>query len=381
MLNIVQNPSITRISFASNIRFKTCLLKEGGMSKESSLSKSEDLSKSSISYKSQIENLPKTGVVNVYGKHGTGKTTFFSTIKHVKFDHEILKSKERTCDFMDMMKYSFVPLVLDDYELADGSIGLKELRKLRVPFYIISVDKLTSIDCITDYYEFPGVHVEVFASSIGLPLDYVRGLLEKSNGNMTRVLLDIENFTSVRDVFLNSKQYVHTLCEQNAKKTPFIDKHLFEHGNTFGIIHENYPDFSTDFVKISQSLSDADLIDKKIYADVSWDLMPYFNVSACLVPSLYFEKEPIQGSLRPGSVWTKTSNMLMKMNRLKKLRMDRDHIHVWALKANEGSGGCDIPFEPYDLDSINQLSFTKIKSKVLTSLKKRKKHAGKGNQG
>jgi hypothetical protein len=271
---------------------------------------------------------------------------------------------------MDMMKYSFVPLVLDDYELAEGSIGLKEIRKLRVPFYIISIDKLTSVDCITDYFEFPAVPVEVFASNIGLPLEYVKDLLEKSNGNMTRVVLDIENFTSVRDVFLNSKQYVHTLCT-SSDKTTFIDKHLFEHGNTFGIIHENYPDFSSDFIQISQSLSDADLIDKKIYADVSWDLMPYFNVSACLIPSLYFEKEPIQGSLRPGSVWTKTSNMLMKMNRLKKLRLPRDHIHIWALKANNGDN--DISFEPYDLDSINQLSFTKIKSKILTSLKKSKK--------
>lgn len=372
MLNIVQKPKITRISFVSNKRFKTCLLKEGGgMSKSSDLSKSEE-SSLSISSKSFLENLPKAGVVNVYGKHGIGKTTFFSRIKHVKFDHEILKSKERTCDFMDMMKYSFVPLVLDDYELIEGSIGLKELRKLRVPFYIVSLDKLTSIECVTDYYEFPGVSVEEFATSIGLPVEYVRGLLEKSNGNMTRVVLDIENFTSVRDVFLNSKQYVHTLCTTNSKKTSFIDKHLFEHGNTFGIIHENYPDFSTDFVNISKSLSDADLIDKKIYADVSWDLMPYFNVSACLIPSLYFEKEPSVSSLRPGSVWTKNSNMLMKMNRLKKLRIPRDNIYTWALKANNGD---DVPFDPYDLDSINQLSFTKIKSKVLTSLKK---NAGKG---
>jgi hypothetical protein len=164
---------------------------------------------------------------------------------------------------------------------------------------------------------------------------------------------------------MSSKEYVHSLYTNRV-----IDKHLSEHGNTLGIVHENYLDFSSNLIAISQSLSDADLIDKKIYSDVSWDLMPYFNVSACLVPSLHFDKQPEYESLRPGSVWTKTSNMLMKVNRLKKLRMPRDHVHVWALKANNGE---DIPFESYDMDSINQLSFTKIKSKVLTLLKKSKK--------
>lgn len=360
ILKTDQKPNITRISFVSNNKFKICLLKGGGMSKSSDLSRDSSLSIS----KSRIENLPKTGVVNVYGKHGIGKTTFFSSIKHIKFDHEILKSKERTCDFMDMMKYSFVPLVLDDYELVDGITGIKELRKLRVPFYIVSIEKL-NLDCITDFYEFPGVPVDEFAASQGLPVEYIRSLLEKADGNMTRVKIDIENFSSVRDVFLSSKEYVYSLY--GSKKTTFIDKHLAEHGNTLGIVHENYPDVSDDFVSVSHSLSDADIIDKKIYSDVSWDLMPYFNVSACLVPSLYFKKEC--ETLRPGSVWTKTSNMLMKTNRLKKLRMSRDHIHVWALKANNGDD--DIPFESYDLDSINQLSFVKIKSKVLTSLKKK----------
>ena len=372
MLNILQKPKITRISFVSNSKFKTCLLKEGGMSnEESSLSKSFDLSIS----KARIENLPKSGVVNVYGKHGIGKTTFFSRIKHIHFDHEILKSKEKTCDFMDMMKYSFLPLVLDDYELIDGSIGIKELKKLRVPFYIISVEKL-NLEFITDYLEFIPISNDEFAYAYNISAELANELLTAANGNMTCVKMDLQNFKSTRDVFLTSKEYVHDLTQLHGNGiSKYIDKHLSEHGNTLGIIHENYLDFSTDFVKITQSLSDASLIDKKIYTDMAWDLMPYFNVSACLIPSLFFEKEASISSLRPGSVWTKTSNMLMKMNRLKKLKMSRDCIHVWALKANNGDG--NIPFDPYDLDSINQLSFTKIKSRTLTSLKK---NAGKGNR-
>lgn len=367
---VVHAPSITRISFASRSKFKICLLKGGMSSKEESLSKEE----SSSIKPSGEEKFPRTGVVNVYGKPGCGKTTFFSKrVKHISFDHEILKSKERTCDFLDMMRYSLLPLVLDDYELIEGSVGLKELRPLRVPLYIVSTNKITNIECITCHYEFPGVSVEDFARTQNISVDLAKELLEKANGNMHTVKLDLENFKSERDIFVSSKEYVEDLVCRRANVTSFLDKHLSEHGNTFGIIHENYPDFCDCMEVVSQSLSDADLIDRAIYSDMSWELMPFFNVSACLVPALHFSSSSDEPNLRPASIWTKTSNMLMKRNRLKKLPgrvFHTDFIPVLVQKMNAGE---DAPkqFSSYDLDSVNQLSFTKIKPKILTSLKKK----------
>lgn len=319
-------------------------------------------------------SLPREGVVNVYGKNGCGKTTFFTKMKHVvKFDHDILRSKEKTNDFMNMMRHSFVPLVLDDYELVENLPGISEIRKLRVPMYIISTNKVTSLDCVTSHYEFPEVSVEEFAESLGKPVELVRTLLQKANGNMTTVKLDLENFESERDVFMGSKEYVEELILAKTDQSKFIDRHLAEHGNTFGIVHENYPDFSTDFATISHSLSDADLIDRAIYTDMSWELMPFFNVSACVIPSMYMDGDAAQQQLRPGSVWTKTSNMLMKRNRLKKLQgVHRDCVQIWAQKINAGEADAVTKkFSSYDLDSINQLSFTKIKPRALTSLKKK----------
>lgn len=360
MFKTVQNPNRIRISLASRSKFKICLLK-GGMS----------VSSSSIIKSDREENFPKSGIVNVYGKPGSGKTTFFAKhVKHIHFDHEILKSKDRTCDFLDMMKYSLLPLVLDDYDTIDNSIGIKELRPLRVPVYIVSVEKITSLDCITAYYEFPGVSVEEFANSQGISVDLARDLLEKANGNMRAVKLDLENFKSERDVFMSSKEYIHDLVTRSSPVSSFLDKHLYEHGNTFGIIHENYPDFSsTSLAVISQSLSDADIIDKAIYSDMAWELMPFFNVSACLIPAVYMSSSDT--NLRPASIWTKTSNMLMKRNRLKKLQgVNRDSVSLLVQKLNAGE---DAPrqFSSYDLDSINQLSFVKIKPRILTSLKKK----------
>lgn len=369
MLKNVHIPKITRISFASKSKFKICLLK-GGMSrsesKDASLSKPIGLSITTT----RLENLPSKGVINVYGKHGIGKSTYFLKIPHVSFDHDILKSKEKTCDFFDMMKFSKLPLVLDDYELVERLPGIKELKAIRTPFYIISHDKTSGLDVVTEYYEFPGVSLEEFAKTHSITEIHAKELLEKTNGNMSCIEIDLKNFKSERDVFLDSKSYVKNLIYTN-KVSEYIDKPLFEHGNILGIVHENYPDFSSDFEKITQSLSDADLIDMKIYSDVSWDLMNYFNVSACLIPSLYTSQTHVSDSfdLRPGSIWTKTSNMLMKKNRLKKLRFfDREEVNLWVLKANSGE---ELNFDSYDLDSINQISFTKIKPKILTSLKKK----------
>jgi hypothetical protein len=306
----------------------------------------------------------------VYGKRGIGKSSYFHGIKSVRFDHEILKSKESTVDFMNMMRYSFMPLVLDDFDLVESLPGTKELSAvpLRVPFYIISNDRL-ALEIITEHYEFPGVPVEDFANALGVSLENARLALEKSKGNMTSAKLDLKNFKSERDVFMDSKQYVKSLIQSDSV-CEHLNKYLAEHGNTSGIVHENYLDFTSSPEIVMHSMSDADLIDKKIYSDMSWDLMRYFNLSACLIPSKFMSSNNSDMQLRPGSVWTKMSNMLMKRNRLKKLGMHRDDIQVWVEYANAGD---DITkhFDSYDLDSLNQLSLTKIKSRVLTSLKKK----------
>lgn len=344
----------------------------------SSSSKSLDLSKSrdfSI-FKGAGENFPKKGVINVYGRHGIGKTQYFSNFRHAVLDHDVLRSKEKTSDFMDMMKYSFLPLVLDDYELVESLPGIKELRALKIaPFYVISHEPIQSLDILTEKYEFPGVPVEVFASANKITVEYARELLEKYDGNMTPASIDLKNnFSSnERDIFVNSKEYVTTLFTRECDISSLIDKHLAEHGNTMGMVHENYPDHLSSLESVcavSHSLSDADMIDRVIYSDVSWSLMHYFNVCACLIPSMNFETTKNTTDLRPASIWTKCSNMLMRRNRLKKLGVHRDYVPVLAMKINSGLCDDDIS-SSYDLDSINQLSFTKIKSRVLTSLKKK----------
>lgn len=263
-----------------------------------------------------------------------------------------------------MMRCSLLPLVLDDFDLVETLPGIKELRSIRTPFFILSEKKI-DLEIITFHFEFPIVPIEEFAKENKIDANYAKYLLNNAKGNMTSVKTDITSFESVRDVFIDSKEYVKELI-RSEKPSEFIDRHLSEHGNTFGMIHENYPDYTDDFVSVTQSLSDAVVIDNVIYSDVSWDLMPFFNVSGCIIPAMHMNGNP--NDIKPGSAWTKHSNMCMKMSRLRKLRIPREHLWVWALKANAGE---EIQFDDsYDLDSVNQISFVKIKPKILTSLKK-----------
>jgi hypothetical protein len=133
-------------------------------------------------------------------------------------------------------------------------------------------------------------------------------------------------------------------------------------------MHENYIDYQSNLAKVTASFSDADLVDVHIYTETAWDLMHVFNLTACIIPAFYV-KGPTRAILRPGSLWTKTNNMLMKASRLRKLHMPLDHIQLLATRAN---AKLDIPVNTgYNLDTINQLAFTKIKPRILQELKKK----------
>jgi hypothetical protein len=181
--------------------------------------------------------------------------------------------------------------------------------------------------------------------------------------------MDLQNFSSRRDNFETAKEYLQGLL-RDPHPSSNLNRYLTEHGNTFGIIQENYifGDASIDLLAdIANDFSEAHLIDVKMYSDVSWDLMPFFNLHACIIPA---SKLPADLSLdRPASMWTKYSNMCMKANRFKKLKVHLDDISLWILKANKGDPL--EQFDSYDIDSLNQLAIgTRIQQKITNRLKK-----------
>ena len=278
------------------------------------------------------------GVINVYGPNGCGKSSWVKSIGvHIELDHDHLRTKESASDlFARLACNRRYPVILDDYECIETLPGVKELRRLAVQFYIISIHPIVSLDIIDHYVKC-------------IPRQ--------------EILPDAEQ----RDIFLDPTQYITELINTSSPLR-FIDRLISEHGNTFGIMHENYIDYHSNLAKITSSFSDADLVDVHIYKETAWDLMHVFNLTACIIPAFYVEG-PTRAILRPGSLWTKTNNMLMKASRLRKLHIPLDHIQLLASKAN---AKLDIPvYTRYDLDTINQLAFTKIKPKILQGLKKK----------
>ena len=219
--------------------------------------------------------LPKKGIVNVYSEHGTGKTTFFKSKRHVDFDHEILKTKERTLDFLQRMRCSMLPLVLDDYDLVKSTSGIKEFTKgmfKRGTFYVISTERLEQ-DWVDQWYAFPGVPVREFSMKMGISVEKAQELLDKTRGNMTSVRMDLENFGSQRDNFETAKEYLQGLLK-DPRPSLNLNKYLTEHGHTFGIIQENYiyKDAPIELLAdVANDFSVASLIDVKMYSDVSWE--------------------------------------------------------------------------------------------------------------
>jgi hypothetical protein len=288
-------------------------------------------------------------VINVFGPSGSGKTFYIRQKKPIEIDYEILKTREDTIDFMDRVR---LPVLVDNYESVASCIGIKELRG---NVYIVSETKL-DLDIIQEYLEVPRPTPEVLSVALRRPVT-----LEESLGNLH---LLFNGTFDARDVFRDPFTYVESLFHKDYRFD--LDRILSEHGHVFGIVHENCV---SENPELSESLSLADILDSYIYSETSWEVGPFFHAAACLKPAFIMRPMKFE-KMRTGSMWTKFSNMCMKKSRLKKLGIPLEHISLLVQKANAGDPLQEFT-DPYDLDTINQLSLSvKIKPKILNQLKK-----------
>ena len=117
---------------------------------------------------------------------------------------------------------------------------------------------------------------------------------------------------------------------------------LHEHGYSWAVVQENYPDgpnLTMDGIAdIAEMMSMADLIDENIYRTQNWDQTQFFIVEAVFMPAFIIKKT--LKKLRPGSLWTKFQNYCMKRKKLeaiyKKIKTNSiDALPLVALKAED----------------------------------------------
>lgn len=287
-----------------------------------------------------------------WGRPGCGKSTHLANLfpLRITIDHEVFKTKQGTLDFLERLRGTHVPIIIDDWEAVSDLIGTRELEtavSTNSPTIIVAHTPIKGLTCV----ECPN-----------------------STRDFRRETLD-----GTPDVFETPKEYVHRLLRGDWKNVRIGDT-THEHGHVWSIVQENY----TDRVKnletlatIAEYMSEADLVDTDIYDSGEWLVtMPLFTTLSCIRPCQLME--PSKRVPRAGSFWTKHQNMCMRQKKLDamfrrhvpSLTLDALHTIVKAQFQKEDFSACvDYAMESSDIDVLGHL-IGPFKPKILSAAKK-----------
>ena len=278
----------------------------------------------------------------VHGKPGTGKTTLVKQkLGHCLFlDPEIFKTRQGTLDMFERLRYSILPIVIDDWESVCDLIGIREISGAVSPKSPTVIIALTPIKISgATFHECRGI-------------DYRREKLAIHSN-------------SAPDEFESPKEYVHRLLRGEWKNVKLGDV-THEHGHVWSIVQENYPDrVNGDLNKLSRIadlMSDADIIDTRIYDQYDWGvIMPLFTIVSCIQPCQIMT--PMNKVPRTGSLWTKYQNMCMRRKKLETMfrrtntltREALDSVIRLQFLKGDFSACKEYQLEPCDIDVLGHV--------------------------
>lgn len=319
----------------------------------------------------------------VLGKTGIGKTWAIRRAypNALELTWNILKSKQDTLNFLERIRGSNLPVILDEYESMNDLIGVKEITgpPTRGQFVITS-QVSPNFDFKYTTYDFP-----VLTNSqmkILVPMAK-QSIIEDSMGDIRKVIQSLNFSSDYWDDFCSPREFVNEIVTTNGTvyAGDYIGEFLQEPGNITSIIHENYtnaPEGKFRSEIVMEHLSTADLFDTRIYTG-DWGVLPFFNLHGCILPSLEIGHS-LQGPLRPGSTWTKYQNMCMRAKKIQNMsqripgmKLNMDSIMLLRDYAEQGNADIlkEYNLEPADIDVLNHLSpYRKIKAKTVSLLKK-----------
>jgi hypothetical protein len=194
----------------------------------------------------------------------------------------------------------------------------------------------------------------------------------KCEGNMWNFEF-YKQFSHTKDKFLTPKDYIKEIL--TTPQGSYITNSCEEHGQTWGLVHENYPTIpgltTEDCSLIAESLSQADVYDQKIY-ETEWDFCRYFQIAGIAYPATVVRGRADPNiQLRPGSAWTKVNNQKMRENRLKKFHTRDYEKFLHMLYHFSPRVWRDYNLTPQDIDTLNHLLLdNKLKPSAVLRLKK-----------
>ena len=202
---------------------------------------------------------------------------------------------------------------------------------------------------------------------------------QRSRGNIRDFFDYLVRGSDTKDIFKTSKELI---AEIMCTPGPFdYSQTVHEHGHVCDVIHGNYLSARHgDPPAIMESLSLADVYDTAMYRG-AWELMPYYIAAGIAGPKYHLGPEGLkEGTLKPGSAWTKYSNYKMRHQKLVQIqsrhstRLGPDELGLVRRYAAEGDLG---PMEAYglttsDLDVMNHLALgNKMRPNEIVRLKKK----------
>jgi hypothetical protein len=320
--------------------------------------------------------------VCIIGKSGIGKTWAVSEAYQGRFidlNADILKTKQKTIDFLERARSSDLPVVIDEYEALCDLVGMWEIKGPPSQGQFIIISQIpVKFDFPIEIWNFP---VPTFSDIKRIIPDAPDDLVREANGDIRHVIQGMNFKSDAKDAFETPRDFLAKLISKNTKHNPadYIGHHLSEPGNIVAIIQENYIDSrEVDYAKVSELISVADIFDVKLY-EGQWGMLAYYSLFGCIYPAYEIGHTIDTSKLRPGSVWTKHQNMCMRAKRIaamakrqpwRELSLDdiillKSYAEVENVEMLKAYG-----IEPQDLDVMNHLSTRKIKARTLSSLKK-----------
>ena len=340
-----------------------------------------------------VENIVNTNeTICLYGDSGIGKTYLVHHVmmsrNFVELTYELVKSHE----FMDRLRNSMCHVIMDDME-SDAHLVKDIFETIRVGgrlsqgSLIIIARNIGKIDfCNCVYFDPVDIPTMVTIGRRNYPKEPLRKLeqlAKKSNGNVRNFLYSI-HFLDTRDIFRSPKDFICDLLCSDSTMDPldYFGKTINEHGYTWDIVHENYPDSpNVDMIIISECMSQSDVLDNEIYKG-NWSLIPLFSTVSAIIPAVQINHALERSTVRSGSAWTKFGNFKMRnmkyrsMSNRTEYKMDVDSLMVLKLYCQTDKEKALEICKEYklvssDIDVINHLAIVnKMKTKELQSIKK-----------
>ena len=323
-------------------------------------------------------------VVCLVGKSGIGKTWAARKAlgpNLVELTSEILRCRADTIEFLEKIRGTQIPVLLDEYETLADLVGLRDLTEVpTLGQFIVTSQIVPKFDFEIEVLEFP---VKTFEEIKTLCPGATDANIRASKGDLRWVFMSLEFSSDQRDDFNSPREFVTDLVSVWSKTNPakFIGAPVCEPGNMASILNANYvdgPKNKLDLALIADYFSQADVIEDAVFSG-SWDLLPYFNLFGCILPAVAIG-HTLKPPLKPGSTWTKYQNICMRNKKIKSMshrvpRLDLDLDALLLLRDRAEAGDYEIlreyGIQPQDVDVMSHLSpLRKLKPKTLSTIKK-----------